>query len=279
MHLDLLHLLRTLRRSPASAAAAVLTLALTIGAGASIFAVVDAALITPPPFANPDALVVLGERPIDDPAAAPRAVPYATFEAWRERAGTLAALEAYDGTNLNLTGLGAAERIGAIDITPGLLTLLGVTPARGRAFDGDDVARPVVLISHAFWRARLAGDPDVIGRRLVLGNRTHTIVGVLPERFAHAFDASGIWRPLPVTRAQASRSGYRLIVIARLAPGSTPASLAAALDGVSRSSSPPLRVTATPVAAAIAGDVRRTLILLAGAAALALLIAFINLAG
>ncbi len=86
MLVDLLHLLRNLRRSPASAVAAVLTLSLTLGAGASIFAVVDAVLLTPPPFANPDALVVLGETPIDEPTAAPRAVSYATFEAWRERA-------------------------------------------------------------------------------------------------------------------------------------------------------------------------------------------------
>src|SRR5881628_1847642 len=100
MLVDLLHLSRSLRRSPASAVAAVLTLSLTLGAGASIFAVVDAVLLTPPPFANPDALVVLGETPIDHPAAPPRTVSYATFEAWRERAGSLAAIEASDGTNL-----------------------------------------------------------------------------------------------------------------------------------------------------------------------------------
>src|SRR5439155_20379290 len=110
MMLDLAHLIRSIRRSPASAGAAVLTLALTVGAGASIFAVVDAVLLTPPPFTNPEALVILGETPIDDPAARPRAVRYSTFEAWRERAGSMASLEAFDGTNLTLTDLGAAER-------------------------------------------------------------------------------------------------------------------------------------------------------------------------
>src|SRR5687767_3772079 len=109
MLVDLRHLLRTLRRSPASAAAAVLTLALTLGAGASIFAVVDSVLLTPPPYTDPDALVSVGETPIDEPASAPRTVSYATFAAWRERAGSLASLEASDGTNLTLTGLGAAE--------------------------------------------------------------------------------------------------------------------------------------------------------------------------
>src|SRR5947209_13186879 len=162
MRLDLLHLSRSMRRSPASAAAAVLTLALTVGAGASIFAVVDAVLLTPPPFADPDALVILGETPIDDPAATPCAVRYATFEAWRERAGSMASLEAFDGTNLTLTGLGAAERISATDVTPGFLTLLGVNPARGRTFGLDDVGQPVAIISHAFWRGKLAADPDVV---------------------------------------------------------------------------------------------------------------------
>ena len=181
---DLLHLSRSLRRSPASAVAAVLTLSLTLGAGASIFAVVDAVLLTPPPFTNPDALVIIGETPIDEPTAAPRAVGYATFEAWRERAGSMAALEAFDGTNLTLTELGAAERVSASNVTPGFLTLLGVTPARGRGFDLNDVARPVAIVSHAFWRGKLAADPDVIGRQVVLGGQAHTIVGVLPEHLS-----------------------------------------------------------------------------------------------
>src|SRR5438874_6511842 len=177
MLVDVLHLLRTLRRSPASAAAAVLTLSLTIGAAASIFAVVDAVVLTPPPFTNPDALVTVGEIPIGDPTAAPRAVSYATFEAWHERAGSLAAIEALDGTNLTLTELGAAERISASNVTPGFLPLLGVTPALGRSFDLNDVGRPVVIIGNAFWRRKFAADPGIIGRQLVLGGRAHTIAG------------------------------------------------------------------------------------------------------
>src|SRR5687767_7812224 len=129
---DLRHLLRNLRRSPASAVAAILTLSLTLGAGASIFAVVDAVLLTPPPFADPDALVRLGEILPGDSAAAPRSVRYATLESWRERAVSLAAMEASDGTHLTLTGLGAAHRVHVTDVTPGFLSLLGVAPARGR---------------------------------------------------------------------------------------------------------------------------------------------------
>ena len=278
MRVDLLHLWRSLRRKPASAGAAILTLSLTLGAGGSIFAVVDAVLLTPPPFANPDALVTVGEIPIDEPTASPRTVSYATFEAWRERAGSLAAVEAADGTNFTLTGLGAAERVRATYVTPGFLSLLGVTTALGRAIDPDDVGRPVAIVSHAFWRGKLAADPGVIGREVVLGGQPHTIVGVLPERFFLAFDRD-LWLPFPVTPAQAARSGYRVSVVARLARGVTPAHLGLALDDVSRTSSPPARVVATRMATAMAGDATRPLGLLAGAAALAALIAFTNLAG
>src|SRR5205809_3477678 len=279
MRLDLLHLARSIRRSPASAAAAALTLALTLAAGASIFAVVDAVLLTPPPFANPEALLVVGETPIDQDAAAPRAVGYAIFEAWRARAGSLAAMEAFDGTNLTITELGAAERVSANDVTPGFLPLLGVTPIRGRTFEPDAVGRPVAIVTSAFWRGKLAGDPNVIGRRIVLGARTHTIVGVLPDSFTFAINACDIWRPSPLAPARAARTGYRVIAVARLAGGSTPLQLTAALDEVSRRSSPPSRTVATRIATAIAGDSTKTLGLLAAAAALALLIAITNLAG
>src|SRR5687767_6914535 len=280
---NLRHLLRNLRRSPAGAAAAVLTLSLTLGAGASIFAVVDAVLLTPPPFTDPDALVTVGEILPADRDSAPRSVTYATFEGWRERTGSLAAIEAYDPTNLILTELGDAEGVSATDVTPGLLTLLGVAPSRGRTFEVDDVGQPLAIVSHAFWRAKLAADPAVIGRQIILGGRPHTIVGVLPEQFVFALDRSEIWRPLqlppPDPAAPEARAGFRVLVVARLARHVSPKDLAAMLDDVSRRSSPPAQVVATPIAAAIARGATRTLGLLAGAAALAFLIAFANLAG
>ena len=279
MRLDLVHLARSLRRSPTSAAAAVVTLALTIGAGTSIFAVVDAVLLTPPPFADPDALVFLGETPLGDESAAPRAVPYATFEMWRARAGSLASLEASDGTNLTLTGLNAAERLNAVDTTPGFLRLLGVSPAIGRLFEPDDVAQPLVILNHDFWRGRFASDPSVIGRQLVLGGVVHTVVGVLPEGFGVGRDRTDLWRPLPLTTIDAARSGYRVGAMARLAPSASASQLASALDDVSRRSVPPARVAATPATTAIAGDSSRTLGVLAAGAIVAMLISFANLTG
>ena len=279
MLIDILHLVRSLRRSPASAVAAILTLSLALGAGASIFAVVDAVLLAPPPFNDPAALVTVGEIPVDRSADAPRAVSYATFEAWRERSGPLAALEAFDGTNLTMTGLGPAERLSANDVTPGFLTLLGVKPALGRAFEAEDTGNPVVILSHAFWRGTLAGDPAVIGRSLVLGGRAHTIVGVLPEQFLFELSGSDLWRRLPVLSDQAARASRRVSVVGRLAAGASAASLEAALDDVSRTSSPPASVRATSIAVAISGDATGTLGLLALAAALAASIAFANFSG
>ena len=279
MGTDLRLLARSLRRSPASAVATVLTLSLTLGAGASIFTVIDAALLTPPPFKDPDALFSVGERPVDDPTAPLRTVGYATFETWRLRAASMAALEAVDGTNLTLTGLGAAERVSVSDVTPGFLTLLGVTPEMGRVFGSDDVGRKVAIISHGFWRGTLAADPDVIGRQIVLGSQSHTIVGVLPDSFVFELNLSDVWRPLPLTAAQAAASGYRVGVVARVAANVSASSLAAALDEVSRRSSPPARVAAVPISEAISGPATRTLGLLGAAAVLAVMIAFTNFAG
>lgn len=276
---NLIPLSRTLRRSPASAGAAILTLSLTLGATASILAIVDAVLLTPPPFANPDALVTLGEAPIAEPAAMPRAVRFATFDKWRERSGSLATIEAMDGTNLTLTGLGPAERISATDVTAGFLPLLGVAPTRGRAFTEDDLGQPVAMVSAEFWRARLGATPDVIGRSLVLGGRPHTIIGVLPESFFFALNPSDVWRPLPLTRARASESGYVVRPLARLASGVSPSNLSATLDDISRTAAVPANAVATPLSSAIAGDAPPAIALLGGAAALAMLIAFANLAG
>jgi putative ABC transport system permease protein len=279
MLIDLRHLLRNFRRSPASAATAVLTLSLTLGVGASIFAVVDAVLLTPPPFADPDALVTLGEILPGDLASAPRSVRYGTVEAWRERAGSLAAIEAADGTQLTLTELGAAERLSVTDVTPGFLPLLGIATTRGRMFEAADLGQPVVILTHALWRAKLAADPAAIGRQIVLGGRAHTVVGVLPEQFVFPLDEVDLFRPLPLAADPEARAAYRVGVMARLAGNASSKDLAVALDEVSQRSSPPAHVVARPIAVRLARGSTRTLGLLAGAAALALLIAFANLAG
>jgi predicted permease len=279
MSSNLLHLVRSLRRSPAGPLAAALTVALALGAGASIFAVVDAVLLTPPPFSEPESLVMVGETPLDDSSGPLRAIGYDTLESWRDRARPLAVIEGMDFTNLTLTGFGAAELTRAMNVTPGLFALLRTSPARGRDFSPDDVGRPVAMVSHDFWRGKLGADPAVIGRELVLSGQPHTIIGVLPERFSFGLERTDVWRPLPRPAAQAARARLRVRAIARLAPDVSSASLVAALDDVGRTARPPARAAAVPLATAFRGGSTQTLGLLAGAAVLAMLIAFTNVAG
>jgi putative ABC transport system permease protein len=271
---DLLHLMRNLRRTPAGALAAVLTLSATLGVGGAIFAVLDAVMRTPPALEDPAALVAIGETPLEEPNAAPRAVGYATFEAWRERSRSMAQIEATDGTNLTLTELGPAERLNATNVTPGFLTLLGVQPALGRSFAADDVAQPVAIVSSAFWREKLAADPNAIGRQIVLGGQPHTIVGVLPESASNVFRPNAVWRPFPELG-----SGNRMFGVARLLDHVSAADLAAALGEISRNSVPPAFAVVQPWTTRLARDASSMLGILTGAAALTLLLAFTNLAG
>ena len=234
-------------------------------------------LLTSPSIADPDAVMTLGETPVAAPGA-PRMISYPTFDAWRERAGSLATLAAFDGTNLTLTGLGAAERIGATDVDSQFLPLLGVTPALGRLFRPDDVGQALAIVNHEFWRTRLGADREVIGRTIVLNGRAHQIIGVLPESFRFAL-TDPIWRPLPFTAAQAARTSFRMRAFARLAPGVTPASLATALDQVGARATPASRAIVIPITTAIGRGSRATFELLAAAAAIATLMAFFNLMG
>jgi hypothetical protein len=167
-------------QSRTTAAAAVITLSLTLGVGAAILALVDVVLLAPPPFVDPDSLVTLSEVSEDD-ASSPRRATYGTFEQWRVAAASMASLEAVDGTNLTLTGFGAAERVSANDVTIGFLHLLGVTPLLGRTFAPGDARQPVVIVSERIWREMLGGDREVIGRTIVLSEVRHTIIGVLPK--------------------------------------------------------------------------------------------------
>ena len=152
-------------------------------------------------------------------------------------------------------------------------------PAQGRTFEAEDLGQPVVILTHALWRTKLAADPAAIGRQIILGGRAHTVVGVLPEDFVFPLDQVDLFRPLPLAADAEERAGYRVVAIARLAEHVSSRDLAAALDEVSRGSSPPAQVVARPLAVRLARGSTRTLGLLAGAAALALVIAFANLAG
>jgi predicted permease len=229
-----------------------------------------AVLLTPPPFADPDAVFVVGETRLDEPPSASRAVAYDRFEAWRDRARSLATFEAFDGTFLTLTGLGAAERCTChrrhARVSEDDWRCAGSGPvvrARRCGSDGDRRER-------CFWRGKLASDPNAIGRQVLLGGRSHVVIGVLPPHLRLVSER------MCGVRSRAGLGSESSYVWSRDA---SPSQLATVLDDVSRVSSPPFRAVATPVAAALAGDRVNTIGLLAGAAALAMVLAFTNLAG
>jgi putative ABC transport system permease protein len=180
---DLRYAIRVLLARPGFTAVAVLTLALGIGANTAIFTVVNAVLLRPLPFDDPDRLVLLLERTSQFPTIT---TSWPNYVDWRDQSRSFESVAAMRPLTITLTGQGDPDRIPARMITASLLPTLRVSPAIGRAFTPDDDqagAAGVVLLSDALWRRRFGGSPDAIGRAITLDNQPYTIVGVMPPRF------------------------------------------------------------------------------------------------
>ena len=274
MYGDLRHTWRSLRRSPASAIAAIVSLAVALGAGTTIAAVVDRTLLTPLPFPAPETLVVAGEVPLDEPAAAPRAVATATFESWRTNATNAVQLEPYDPVNVTFSGGEQPERLSVTAATPGLMHLLGVTPRIGRLFGDAEAA--VTVVSDEFWRLHLQADPNPLGQVVVLGGQPHNIVGVLPPEFVFPLNPSALWVPLNAANLDGNA---RVRILGRLRPGVSLSSALAQLNErvvpLDANTQPALR----PLHAVLAGAAQAAMPLLLMAALLALTMTTANLSG
>jgi len=187
---------RSLRKQPGFTAAVVLTLALGIGANTAIFSVVNALMLRPLPFLDPERLVWVEEVSRENT----RAPLGAHFLDWAERSQTLERIAAYSGASMTLTGEGEAERIEVGQISSGFLPLLGVQPLPpGRNMSASE-DKPggdrIALLSHTLWQQRYRGDPDIVGRGITLNDASYTVIGVLPESFRWA-RFSRINRPSP----------------------------------------------------------------------------------
>jgi putative ABC transport system permease protein len=281
---DVQFALRLLVKRPGFAAVAILTLALGVGASTSIFSVVEAVLLRPLPFAEPDRLVHLTIRG-DDGETYP--LPDADFIAWREQNETLSSLAVYDGgEGLALTGEGDAERIIVRNVTDRFFATLGVAPFLGRTFgEGEDRpgAPKSVVLSHAFWQRHFHGDSRVIGRSVLLDGVSHTIEGVMPASFAFPESDLDGWRVLAM-EPPARRGPFYTRGIARLKAGTTleraRANLAVIAESLKRRYPGPNLWTYSlvPLQEQMVGDVRRMLYLLFGAVGFLLLIATANVA-
>ena len=287
---DLRYAWRGLRTRPGFTAVATVTLALGIGANTAIFSVVNAVLLAPLPYPQPDRLVKLtGTSPREGRLSNLSVPDVGDFEA---SSGSFEALGAMSGVgSLTLTGGGEPERVAALRVTAGYFRALGVRPELGRTFDAaEDRPSPplVVVLGHGLWVRRFGADPAVVGRTIPLNDRAWTVVGVLPAGFRHVEPDQGepdVYYLLDRDPDVSSRSGRYVRAIGRLRAGVTTLRAQAELTGIAArlESEYPTQdfgqgVYVEDLRDAIVGDARVPLLVLMGAVVFVLLIACANLA-
>jgi predicted permease len=222
---DARYALRVARRFPAFTAIVVATLGFAIGANTAIFGVIDAVLLQPLPFANPDDVVILYSQNPD--ASMPRfSISYADFLDWRAQTRSFTEMTAFAGTSATLIENGEPERLSGLMATSNFFSVLGVRPAIGRLFGPEDErgeASDAVVLTDALWRRRFAADSSVIGRSLQFNNRTRRVIGVLPASFrpfAPNLDVITVFSPSSIPNVD-SHAQHMLTGMARLKPGVT----------------------------------------------------------
>jgi len=285
---DLRFGLRLLLKRPGFTLVAVSSLALGIGANTAIFSLVDAVLLKPLPFHEPDQLVVVWEDAsrIGFPRNTPAPANYADWKAQNQVFEDMAAIAP---RSFNLTRDGEPERIQGQAVTANFFRLLGVVPYRGRTFlheEDQPGGNKVALVSHGLWQRRFGGDPRLVGADILLDGQKNTVVGILPPGFQFLGRETGLWVPIAFSKeALANRGGHYLTVLARMKPGVTlpqaHADVAAISQRISRdfpTEAFGLGSVVIPLREQLAGEVRPALLVLLGAVGFVLLIACANIA-
>lgn len=285
---DLKVALRGLVRAPTFSLVALLTLAIGIGACVSILSVVYGVLLKPLPYTDPDRLVVLDHRDVDQPTRRSRLTP-GTFSDLRARTDVFASVAGYAWTDFTLETADQPERLEVTYVVGGFFDVLRVPPLLGRSLDAaDDVedGERVAVLSHGLWQRGFGADDTVLGRTARLEGVPYTIVGVMPPGFRFPRPQTELWIPsrLP-TAFRGNRTEFMLEVVARLAPEVTPDtargamdSFAAALREAYPESNADLTIGVEPLQRAEVAGVERKLSVLLGAAGFVLLVACANLA-
>jgi putative ABC transport system permease protein len=287
---DLKFGLRVLRKSPGFAIVAVMVLALGIGANTAIFSVVNAALLRPLAFRDPGRLVHVWHVP--PPRAFPGitrfSVSVANYIDWRKQNSVFENMAIFSGKSMNLTGNGKPEYARATAVSPSFFSVLGVEPMLGRAFlPGEDQPGKdhVVVLTHAFWQGRFAGDRGIIGKQITLNEEPYTVVGVMDSHVTYP-EGQKLWVPLVWTpKERAVRGEHHSIVLARLKPGidirQAQAEMTSISDRLAREypeDDKDWGALVVPLREDMVGDVRPALLVLLGAVACVLLIACANVA-
>ncbi len=236
---DLRFAARSLRHSPGFTAVVVLTLACGIGATTAVFALVEAVLLRPPGFVQPDRIVAVR-------AAFPPALPDANlslpdFRDCAAQTRALTALAAYRTEQMNLTGRGEPQSLWCVRASAGFFGVWGVPPLLGRTFSAEEDrpgAGPVVVLSHGFWQTHFGGAPEALGQTITLGGVARTVIGVMPAAFTGVGSGSdAVWLPLAATaeeRSDGARGARGYSVVGRLAPGVAVAAATSELAGLAR---------------------------------------------
>ena len=282
---DIRFALRTLRKNPGFTTIAVLTLALGIGANSAIFSVVNAVLVRPLPYPQPQQLMLLRETSLQGESS----VSYPNFLDWKAGSRLFESMAASRSDSFNLTGSGEPERMPGRMVSAGWLETLGIPPALGRPVSPQEDkkgASPVVMISHALWQRRFAGDPNILGKSIWLNGLSHTVIAVLPENFQHySFSPVDVYVPIGAELRVRERDNHPGIsVLARLRRGATlqqaraeMATVAAAIEKQYPELNRGRGVKITPLRQNVLGDVQPALVVLLGAVGMVLLIACANL--
>jgi putative ABC transport system permease protein len=277
---DVRYAIRSLRKSPAFTTVALLTFALGIGANTAVFSVVSAVLFRPLPFANPHRLAAIWPT---------RTISNAELEYMQSHSKTFEAIAAFSpGWGIAMTGSGDPRQLDAARVSTNYFQTLGVRPALGRAFTGEESSAGqwnVALISHALWATHFGSDSSIVGRIVQMDGAPTRIIGVMPAGF-EAFQARvEAWLPLQIDRTSRFYTGQTALAFGRLASGATLASSEAEL----RTLVPQMRTqfnytddygrgnTVVSMRDGLVGNVRQSLLVLLGAVAFVLLIAGANL--
>src|SRR5262245_30300753 len=284
---DVRHAFRMLRRSPGFTAAALLTLALGIGATSAVFSVVRTVMLEPLPYRDPERIVAVWET--NRGGTSRNVIAPANFVAWRERTRTLEHLGMVGPTNLVLIVDGQPSNVSDLTLSADVFAALGVRPALGRAYTVDeDIGGPgtVIVLSYEFWQSRLGGR-DMLGTTLSTGSGPATVVGVMPPGFTVVGQKANFLVPygqsLEQLRAVSGRgSSY---AIARLRDGVSFAQAASDMRAVFADlarESPELNARRTvmllPLQEQMVGEIRRALLALVVAVGMVLLVGCVNIA-
>lgn len=217
---DILYAQRTLRRSPGFAITAIAVASLGVGAATAAYTITDYTLLRPLPFAEAGRLVKIWE---DIPPYRQLEPSPPNYRDWKQMSKSFTAMAALRGLSVNMVGTGAPQQMEGASVTADLFPMLGAHALLGRIFTANDdraSASGTVILSYGIWRQKFAGDPNVLGRRILLDGEPYVVIGVMDKTFGYPRPNVEIWTPMRFSNSDfADRNNYYLRVVGKLHPG------------------------------------------------------------